>query len=98
MGTPQENPDGYRNSDVLPRLERLKPGALMIQHGMADDNVTFDHTTRVLYALQAKAIPFEMMAYPGLRHRSWTPQDKLHRIRSELDFFRRKLGPAKPGG
>lgn len=92
MGTPESNPAGYRNSDVLPRLDRLRPGALMIMHGMADDNVTFEHSTRVFAALQAKAIPFEMMTYPGLRHRAgWTPQDKLHRALTELDFFDRKL-------
>jgi dipeptidyl-peptidase-4 len=93
MGTPQQNPAGYLNGDVLPRLDRLKPGALMLVHGMADDNVAFDHSTRVLYALQGKAVPFEMMAYPGLRHRAgWTPEDKLHRMLTELDFLRRKLG------
>ena len=92
MGTPLQNPDGYRNADVLPRLDRLRPGALMLMHGMADDNVTFDHSTRVLYALQGKAVPFEMMAYPGLRHRAgWTPEDKLHRMLTELDFLKRKL-------
>ena len=97
MGTPHDNPDGYRNSDVLPRLGRLKPGALMIMHGMADDNVTFDHSTRVFAALQAKAVPFEMMTYPGLRHRAgWTPEDKLHRMLTTLDFFDRKLGRASP--
>lgn len=94
MGTPQDNPEGYRNGDVLPRLDRLKPGALLVMHGMADDNVSFDHSTRVFAALQAKAIPFEMMTYPGLRHRAgWTPGDKLHRALTELDFFERKLSP-----
>ena len=97
MGAPRDNPDGYRDSDVLPRLGRLKPGALMIMHGMADDNVTFDHSTRVFAALQARAAPFEMMTYPGLRHRAgWTPEDKLHRTLTELDFFDRKLAPSGP--
>jgi dipeptidyl-peptidase-4 len=92
MGTPADNPAGYKASEVLPRLENLKPGALMITHGMADDNVTFDHTTRVLYALQAEGKPFETMVYPGLRHRGgWTPANRLHRLRTTLDFFDRKL-------
>ncbi|WP_374470452.1 DPP IV N-terminal domain-containing protein [Phenylobacterium sp.] len=92
MGTPADNAAGYKASDVLPRLGNLKPGALMITHGMADDNVTFDHTTRVLYALQAQGKPFETMVYPGLRHRGgWTPTNRLHRLRTTLDFFDRKL-------
>ena len=96
MGTPQDNPVGYRNADVLPRLARLRPGSVMIMHGMADDNVTFDHSTRVFAALQARAVPFEMMTYPGLRHRAgWTPEDKLHRTLTELDFFDRKLAQGR---
>jgi dipeptidyl-peptidase-4 len=61
---------------------------------MADDNVTFDQSTRVLAALQARGVPFELMAYPGLRHRAgWTPAEKLHRTLLTLDFFRRSIGP-----
>ena len=71
---------------------RLKPGSLLIMHGMADDNVTFDHTTRVLFALQAAGTPFETMVYPGLRHRGgWTPANRKHRAMQTLDFFDRKL-------
>jgi dipeptidyl-peptidase-4 len=93
MGTPADNPQGYAASDVLPRLERLAPDSLLIMHGMADDNVTFDHTTRVLFALQAAGTPFEMMVYPGLRHRGgWTPMNRMHRALMTVDFFRRKLG------
>ena len=92
MGTPQDNPDGYARSEVLRRLDALKPDALLIMHGMADDNVTFDHTTRVLYALQAAGTPFETMVYPGLRHRGgWTPKNRLHRAMTTLEFFDRKL-------
>ena len=92
MGTPQENPTGYQRADVLPRLTQLKPGRLLILHGMADDNVTFDQSTRVFAALQARVVPFESMVYPGLRHRAgWTPDNKLHRTLTTLDFFRRHL-------
>jgi len=50
----------------------------------------------VIAALQAKAIAFEMMTYPGLRHRTgWTSKPLLHRMRTTMDFFGRKL---KPGG
>jgi dipeptidyl-peptidase-4 len=94
MGTTADNAAGYAASEVTARLDGLKPSVLMIEHGMADDNVTFDNSTRVIYALQAKAIPFEMMTYPGLRHRAgWTDNDKRHRAVTTLDFFARKLDP-----
>jgi dipeptidyl-peptidase-4 len=45
-------------------------------------------------ALQGRAIAFETMVYPGLRHRAgWTQNDLLHRTRTVLDFFARKLRP-----
>jgi hypothetical protein len=45
-------------------------------------------------ALQARAIAFEAMLYPGLRHRAgWTQANLLHRTRACLDFFTRKLKP-----
>ena len=83
---------GYAATEVVRRLDRLKPGSLLVVHGMADDNVTFDHSTRVLYALQAAGTPFETMVYPGLRHRGgWTPKNRLHRAMATLEFFDRKL-------
>jgi dipeptidyl-peptidase-4 len=92
MGTPAENPEGYEKAEVLRRLKALKPGSLLVVHGMADDNVTFDNTTRILFALQAQGTPFETMVYPGLRHRGgWTPTNRLHRALQRLDFFDRKL-------
>ncbi len=95
MGTPADNPEGYRNSQVIARLGNLKPGSLLLVHGMADDNVIFENSTRVLYGLQQKSIPFEMMTYPGLRHRTgWTSKPMIHRTHATLDFFQRKLKPA----
>ena len=92
MGTPADNAAGYAASEVVSRLSRLKPGSVLILHGMADDNVTFDHTTRVLFALQAAGTPFETMVYPGLRHRGgWTPTNRKHRAMQTLEFFDRKL-------
>ncbi|PZQ57833.1 MAG: peptidase S9 [Phenylobacterium zucineum] len=92
MGTPADNAAGYGATEVVSRLPRLKPGSLLLVHGMADDNVTFDHSTRVLFALQAAGTPFETMVYPGLRHRGgWTPTNRMHRALMTLDYFDRKL-------
>jgi dipeptidyl-peptidase 4 len=94
MGTKADNPAGYANAEVTARLDRMKPGTLMLIHGMADDNVVFENSTRVMAALQARAIGFETMLYPGLRHRAgWTQEDLLHRTRTILDYFGRKLSP-----
>ncbi len=94
MGTPKDNPAGYAASEVTARMDWLKPGSLLLMHGMADDNVTFDNSTRLMAALQARPIAFETMIYPGLRHRAgWTQANYLHRTRTTLDYFIRKLQP-----
>jgi dipeptidyl-peptidase 4 len=95
MGTPADNAEGYRLSQVTARLQNLRPDSLLVVHGMADDNVIFENSTRVIYRLQQLAIPFEMMTYPGLRHRTgWTAKPLMHRTEATRDFFNRKLKPA----
>lgn len=95
MGTPADNAEGYQLSQVTARLQNLRPDSLLLVHGMADDNVIFENSTRVIYRLQQLAIPFEMMTYPGLRHRTgWTAKPLMHRTEATLEFFNRTLKPA----
>ncbi|WP_421738683.1 DPP IV N-terminal domain-containing protein [Caulobacter sp.] len=92
MGTPAQNKDGYARSDILNRLDKLKPGSLLLLHGMADDNVIFENSTRLIAALQKKTIPFEMMLYPGERHSAPGSKTKgQHVLKTHLGFFDRKL-------
>jgi dipeptidyl-peptidase-4 len=93
MLTPQANRAGYAASDVIPRLDRIRPGSLMLMHGMADDNVILSNTTRVMGALQQRSIPFELMLYPGQRHGVRGKALQLHQYRMWSDFFGRKLQP-----
>ncbi len=93
MSTPDANPEGYKNSDVLNRLDNLKPGSLLLMQGMADDNVQFSNSTRVMLALQKTGVPFELMLYPGERHGVRGNPKNLQRYRLYLDFFTRKLKP-----
>lgn len=94
LGTDKDNHAGYAASDIVNRIDNLRPNALMLIHGMADDNVTFDHTTRLMYALQHKGVPFEMQLYPGLRHRAgWSLATIEHRTEATLDFFNRRFHP-----
>jgi len=93
MGTPQDNASGYAASDVINRLEHLE-GRLMIMHGMADDNVIFEHATRVINGLQERSQPFDMMLWPGQRHGVRGNPRQLLQWRTWLDFFGRELGEA----
>jgi dipeptidyl-peptidase-4 len=92
MGKPDENKAGYADSDVLNRLKTLKPNSLLLLHGMADDNVIFENSVRLIAALQKNATPFEMMLYPGERHSAGSSKAKgVHVLETHLQFFDRQL-------
>ena len=93
MGTPADNADGYHDTDILPRLPDLS-GRLLLLHGMADDNVLFANSTRLMEALQQRGVVFDLMDYPGQRHGVRGNAKQLQLWRTYLDFFGRELRPA----
>ncbi|MFN7055916.1 DPP IV N-terminal domain-containing protein [Hyphomonas sp.] len=95
MGTPQDNAEGYHLSSVFAHLDGLT-GPLLLIHGMADDNVTFDNTTRLMAALQARSQPFELMTYPGQRHGIQGEALQLHLMRTRMAFLDRHLKGTAP--
>ena len=68
LGLPGGKDEAYEKSSVFPYIEGLK-GNLLIMHGLADDNVLFNHSSKLLDELQQRAIQFDFMAYPGETHR-----------------------------
>jgi dipeptidyl-peptidase 4 len=92
MGTPQDNAEGYLKSSVFPDLGKLSTPLLLV-HGMADDNVTFDNTTRLMAALQELGKPFEAMTYPGQRHGIRGEPLQVHLMRTRMAFLDRHLKP-----
>ncbi|MDG1826327.1 MAG: S9 family peptidase [Henriciella sp.] len=93
MDTPQDNPDGYEKSSVFYHLDRLEGELtpLMLIHGMADDNVTFDNTTRLMAELQEKGLMFDLMTYPGQRHGIRGEALQVHLMKTRMAFLDRKL-------
>lgn len=90
LTTPLENPDGYRDSCVLTHVDAIS-GALLLMHGMADDNVLFGNSSALMKALQSRQYPFELMLYPGAKHALQDRDVAIHRYRTTLDFLERKL-------
>lgn len=95
MSTPELNPEGYAASDAIPRLPNLT-GRMLLMHGMADDNVILENSTRVINALQENSQPFELMLYPGQRHGVRGNERQLQQWRTYLDFFDRTIGSRSP--
>ncbi|MEE4301310.1 MAG: S9 family peptidase [Pseudomonadales bacterium] len=92
MDTPQGNAAGYEAGAVFAHLPEGYATPLLLIHGMADDNVTFDQSTRLYAALQEQGALFEMMTYPGQRHGIRPPPLQVHLQRTITDFFARRLG------
>lgn len=86
MGHPAQNAEQYEASSVFPYADNLK-GPLLIYHGMADDNVLFTHSTKLFKHLQDKAIPFEVMTYPGKKHSIRGKQTGIHLYNMITEFF-----------
>lgn len=92
MGLPGANPEGYAAARVLAHAGGIRPGALLLVHGMADDNVLFTNSTALMSDLQARGTPFELMTYPGAKH-GLRGKDALHRYRLAESFLARCLQP-----
>jgi dipeptidyl-peptidase-4 len=92
MGQPQANAGGYAQASVFTHAGGIAHGALLLLHGMADDNVLFSNSTRLMGALQAAGTPFELMTFPGAKH-GLQGADLRYRYRLTEDFFARRLLP-----
>ncbi|SDR09543.1 S9 family peptidase [Pseudoxanthomonas sp. CF125] len=91
MNLPKANEAGYRDASVFTHLDGLKSKLLLV-HGMADDNVLFTNSTKLMSELQKRGKPFELMTYPGAKH-GLKGSDLLHRYRLTEDFLARCLKP-----
>ncbi len=92
MGTPENNPGGYKASSALNAVERLK-GDLLIIHGMIDENVHFRHTARLVTALIAASKPFRMLPLPEERHSSRKEEGRKYVAEQMAGFFEASLVP-----
>ncbi|WHO41166.1 alpha/beta fold hydrolase [Sphingobium sp. AP49] len=77
LGQPQDKPSAYPGSDAVDDAVKITDPLLLI-HGMSDDNVVFDNSTALMAKMQAAAVPFELMVYPGQTHRVGGPKISVH--------------------
>lgn len=85
---PDVNAEGYQQSSVFPYVSGLS-GPLLVYHGMADDNVLFTNTTKLIKALQDENKIFELMTYPGSKHSMRGKKVKTHLNNTMMNFFDR---------
>jgi dipeptidyl-peptidase-4 len=88
MNTPQENPEGYKETSVV-RAAGNVHGKLLLLHGMIDDNVHLQNTVQLIDALQSANKDFDVMFYPRARHGIFG----AHYQRIMTDFMKKNLRP-----
>jgi len=96
LGRPQDNEAGYTRSSPFAWLDGLT-SKLYLVHGMADDNVLFVNSTKLMAELQKRGTQFQFMAYPGAKHGLNLPGQRSHVYHLITNFFDREIkGAAAP--
>jgi len=90
MLTPQNNREGYEKTSVLRAAKDLH-GRLLLIHGMMDDNVHMQNTTKLVYELQKAGKQFDLMLYPTQRHGVSNPAQVHHWYSMMTDYVLRNL-------
>lgn len=90
MRTPEENPDGYAINPIN-RAEQLH-GALLICHGLADDNVHPQNTFEYTEALVQEDKDFKEQIYTNRNHGIYGGNTRNHLLRQVSSFILKELG------
>jgi len=85
MDTPQENPEGYANSNLLTKTKNLQ-GKLMLIHGTNDDVVVWQHSLDFLKACVDNEVQVDYFVYPGHLH-NVLGKDRVHLMQKITDYF-----------
>jgi dipeptidyl-peptidase 4 len=96
MGTPQTNPEGYRDSAVMQHICGMA-GRLMLVHGLIDENVHFRHTARMINALIEARKTYHLLLFPDERHSPRKQTDRVFMEEQIRDFLVREVMGSSPG-
>lgn len=89
MDTPQENPEGYKQANLLDKVQNLK-GKLLMIHGAQDDVVVWQHSVKFLKAAVDNGIQLDYFVYPGHAH-NVLGKDRVHLMQKVTDYFDQHL-------
>ena len=90
MRTPQENPTGYDEVNPIARASQLH-GALLICHGLADDNVHFQNTAEYAEALVQADKDFKEQIYVNRNHGISGGNTRNHLYRQIMNWFDQEM-------
>lgn len=90
MRTNKENPEGYEQNSPINFADQLQGNYLLV-HGLADDNVHFQHTAEMANSLIARNKQFDTMIYPNRNHGIGGGNAKIHLYTLMTNFLNEKL-------
>ena len=90
MRTPQENPEGYDEVNPIARASQLH-GALLVCHGLADDNVHYQNTAEYVEALVQADKDFRQLVYTNRNHSLFGGNTRNHLFRQAINHFNVEL-------
>ncbi|MGE5395771.1 MAG: DPP IV N-terminal domain-containing protein, partial [Candidatus Saccharibacteria bacterium] len=85
MDTPQENPDGYKNSNMLNYVQNLQ-GKLMLIHGVQDQTVVMQHSIDFLKKCIDLGKQVDFFVYPTHEH-NVRGVDRVHLMEKVSNYF-----------
>lgn len=85
MDTPEQNPEGYKNSLLLDKVQHLK-GKLLVIHGAQDATVVWQHSVNFVKAAVDKGVQIDYFMYPGYEH-NVRGKDRVHLMQKITDYF-----------
>lgn len=90
MRTPKENQKGYDEVNPISRALQLH-GALLICHGLADDNVHYQNTAEYVEALVQADKDFRQLVYTNRNHSIFGGNTRNHLFRQAFNHFNAEL-------
>ncbi len=87
MDTPQSNPEGFKNTSLLDKVENLE-GKLMLIHGAIDDVVVWQHSLEFVRECVSKGVQLDYFAYPEHPH-NVRGKDRVHLMRKVIDYIQK---------
>ncbi len=85
MDTPDENPEGYKNTSMLNHVKKLG-GKLMLIHGVQDETVVMQHSMKFLRECIEQNKQVDFFAYPTHPH-NVRGKDRIHLMTKVSQYF-----------
>ncbi len=89
MDRPEENPEGYKQANLLNHVKNLK-GDLLLIHGTSDPIVVMQHNLALIQQFVNEGIQVDFFPYPMHPH-NVRGKDRVHLMRKVLDYVDDKL-------